>query len=97
MKAWSAKVVENRKPDHPEVVPSKAKSGLDPFFSPPVFESYLALSLAVRPEAIQAQLAYLDEQQFPQARNADPREFFDNSFVENLERSGFFQKIGFVK
>jgi NitT/TauT family transport system substrate-binding protein len=62
-----------------------------------VFGPYLALSLAVRAEAIQAQLGYLDEKQFPQARNADPREFFDNSFVENLERSGFFQKIGFVK
>jgi NitT/TauT family transport system substrate-binding protein len=62
-----------------------------------VFAPYLTSNLAVRAEAIQAQLAYLDEKQFPQARNADPREFFDNSFIENLERSGFFQKIGFVK
>jgi len=62
-----------------------------------VFEPYMVLSLAVRPEAIQAQLAYLDEKQFPQARYADVKEFFDNSFVENLERSGFFQKIGLSK
>ena len=62
-----------------------------------VFAPYLVSSLAVRAEAIQAQLAYLDEKQFPQARNADPREFFDNSFVHNLERSGFFQKIGIAK
>jgi NitT/TauT family transport system substrate-binding protein len=62
-----------------------------------VFEPYMVLSLALRPEAIQAQLAYLDEKQFPQARNADVKEFFDNSFVENLERSGFFQKIGLSK
>ncbi len=62
-----------------------------------VFEPYMVLSLALRREAIQAQLAYLDEKQFPQARDADVKEFFDNSFVENLERSGFFQKIGLSK
>lgn len=62
-----------------------------------VFAPYFTSHLAVRAEAIQAQLGYLDEKQFPQARNVDPREFFDNSFVENLERSGFFQKIGLVK
>jgi hypothetical protein len=52
------------------------------------------MSLAVRPEAIRAQFDYLDEKEFPNAKNADPREFFDNSFVSALEKSGFFQKIG---
>jgi hypothetical protein len=36
----------------------------------------------------------MDEKEFPQARNADPKEFFDNSFVDSLEKLGFFQKIG---
>jgi NitT/TauT family transport system substrate-binding protein len=58
------------------------------------FEPYWAMSLAVRPEAIRAQFDYLDEKEFPNAKNADPREFFDNSFVSALEKSGFFQKIG---
>jgi NitT/TauT family transport system substrate-binding protein len=58
------------------------------------FAPYWAMSLAVRPEAIRAQFDYLDEKEFPNAKNADPREFFDNSFVSALEKSGFFQKIG---
>lgn len=55
------------------------------------------MSLAVRAEAIQAQFGYMDEKEFPKAKNADPKDFFDNSFVDNLEKSGFFQKIGLVK
>ena len=58
------------------------------------FAPYWAMSLAVRPEAIRAQFDYLDEKEFPNAKNADPMEFFDNSFVSALEKSGFFQKIG---
>lgn len=58
---------------------------------------YWAMSLAVQREAIRAGLGYLDEKEFAQAKNADAREFFDNSFVDNLERSGFFTKIGFGK
>ncbi len=50
------------------------------------------MSLTVQREAIRAGLGYLDEKEFAQAKNADPREFFDNSFVDNLERSGFLQK-----
>jgi len=61
------------------------------------FAPYWDNSLAVRADVIQAQFDYLDEKEFPGARNTDPREFFDNSFAENLERSSFFQKIGFVK
>jgi NitT/TauT family transport system substrate-binding protein len=59
------------------------------------FAPYWAMSLAVHPEAVRAQFDYLDEKEFPNAKNADPREFFDNSFVSALEKSGFFQKIGF--
>jgi len=60
------------------------------------FAPYWAMGLAVRAEAIRAQFGYLDEKEFPQARDADPKEFFDNSFVDHLEKSGFFQKIGLV-
>jgi len=48
-------------------------------------------------DAIQAQFAYMDEKEFPQARNSDPKEFFDNSFVENLEKAGFFKTVGLVQ
>ena len=58
------------------------------------FAPYWAMSLAVRPEAIRAQFDYLDEKEFPNARNADPKEFIDNSFVEALEKSGFLKTIG---
>jgi len=61
------------------------------------YAPYWAMSLAVQREAIQAGFGYLDEKEFPQAKNADAREFFDNSFVDNLEHSGFFTRIGFVK
>jgi hypothetical protein len=46
---------------------------------------------------IRAELDYLDAKEFPQAKNAIPKEFSDNSFVENLERSGFFKSVGLVK
>ena len=58
------------------------------------FSAYWDMSLTVRGDAIQAQFGYMDEKEFPQAKNAEPKEFFDNSFVESLEKSGFFQKIG---
>jgi NitT/TauT family transport system substrate-binding protein len=58
---------------------------------------YWEMSLAVRDPVIRAELDYLDAKEFPQAKNAIPREFFDNSFVENLERSGFFKSVGLVK
>ncbi len=45
------------------------------------FASHWATSLAVRPEPIQVWFSYLDEKEFPQAKNADPRAFYDNSFV----------------
>lgn len=61
------------------------------------FAPYWPASLAVPVRVIQTQLGYLDENQFPQAKTADPRQFFDNSFVDNLESSGFFRTIGLVK
>ena len=61
------------------------------------FAPYWEMGLAVRAETIQAQFGYSDEKEFPQAKNADAREFFDNSFVNNLERSGFFKQVGLVR
>jgi len=58
---------------------------------------YWPMNLAVQREVIQAGLSYLDEKQFPQAKSADAREFFDNSFVDNLDRAGFFKSVGFTK
>jgi hypothetical protein len=58
------------------------------------FAPYWTMSLAVRAEAIQAQFAYLDEKEFPQAKNADPKEFVDNSFVDTLDKTGFLSKLG---
>jgi NitT/TauT family transport system substrate-binding protein len=58
------------------------------------FAPYWAMSLAVRPEAVRAQFDYLDEKEFPTAKNADPKDFYDNSFVESLSKSGFLKKLG---
>src|SRR5678816_3000372 len=38
-------------------------------------------TLPVRDQVIRAELGYLDPKEFPQAKNANPRDFFDNSFV----------------
>jgi len=61
------------------------------------FAPYWETSLSVHAEAIQAQFAYMDEKEFPQAKNADAKEFFDNSFVDALEKSGFLKSIGMTK
>jgi NitT/TauT family transport system substrate-binding protein len=58
------------------------------------FAPYWAMSLAVRPEAVKGQFAYLDEKEFPNARNADPKDFYDNSFVNALSTSGFLKNLG---
>lgn len=57
------------------------------------FAPYWAMSLAVRPEAIRGQFEYLDEKEFPNAKNADPKEFYDNAFVETLTKSGFLKSL----
>ena len=58
------------------------------------FAPYWSMSLGVRPEAIKGQFEYLDEKEFPNAKNADPKEFYDNSFVEALGKSGFLKNLG---
>ena len=58
------------------------------------FAPYWAMSLAVRPEAIRGQFAYLDEKEFPNAKNAEARDFYDNSFVDALSKSGFLKNLG---
>lgn len=58
------------------------------------FAPYWAMNLAIRPEAIRAQFDYLDEKEFPNAKNAEPKDFIDNSFVEALEKSGFLKSAG---
>jgi NitT/TauT family transport system substrate-binding protein len=58
------------------------------------FAPYWAMSLAVRPEAIKAQFEYIDEKEFPNVKNADPKDFYDNSFVDALTKSGFLKNLG---
>jgi NitT/TauT family transport system substrate-binding protein len=58
------------------------------------FAPYWAMSLAIRPEAIKAQFEYIDEKEFPNAKNADPKDFYDNSFVDALTKSGFLNNLG---
>lgn len=58
------------------------------------FAPYWAMSLAVRPEAIKAQFDYIDEKEFPKVRTADPKEFYDNSFVDALTKSSFLKNLG---
>ncbi|MGE5218391.1 MAG: ABC transporter substrate-binding protein [Chloroflexota bacterium] len=58
------------------------------------FAPYWAMSLAVRPEAVKGQFAYLDEKEFPNAKNAEPKDFYDNSFVDALNKSGFLKSLG---
>jgi NitT/TauT family transport system substrate-binding protein len=58
------------------------------------FAPYWAMSLTVRPEAIRGQFEYIDEKEFPKVKNADPKEFYDNAFVDALTKSGFLKSIG---
>ena len=58
------------------------------------FAPYWAMSLSVRPEAIKGQFEYLDEKEFPNAKSADPRDFYDNTFVAALSKSEFIKNLG---
>ena len=58
------------------------------------FSPYWDAVLAVRGEPIQGQLSYLDEKEFPRAKDARPADFFDNSFADQLKNSGFLQSLG---
>jgi NitT/TauT family transport system substrate-binding protein len=61
------------------------------------FASYWDANLAVQSDPIQGQLMYLDEKEFPRAKDARPSDFIDNSFAENLKSSGFLQSLGPTK
>jgi NitT/TauT family transport system substrate-binding protein len=58
------------------------------------YAPYLETSLAVREQVIRAELDYLNEKEFPRAKSTNPKEFFDNSFIDNLEKANFFRTIG---
>ena len=58
------------------------------------YAPYWVTNLALRPEQFQTWFSYLDDKEYPLAKKAEPKDFYDNSFVESLEKSGFFQKIG---
>jgi hypothetical protein len=49
-------------------------------------------TLYAPPEALRADLESLAEE-VPAARGARPDQFVDNRFVEELERSGFFERL----
>jgi NitT/TauT family transport system substrate-binding protein len=57
------------------------------------FAPYWDANLAVQSDPIQGQLMYLDEKEFPRAKEARPADFIDNSFAENLKSSGFLQSL----
>lgn len=61
------------------------------------FAPYWDANLAVHGDPIQGQLEYLDEKEFPRAKDARPSDFIDNSFAENLKSSGFLQALGLPK
>jgi NitT/TauT family transport system substrate-binding protein len=58
------------------------------------YAPYLETNLAVREQVIRAELDYLNEKDFPRAKSINPKEFFDNSFIEHLEKANFFGTIG---
>jgi NitT/TauT family transport system substrate-binding protein len=57
------------------------------------FSPYWDANLAVRTEPIQGQLMYLDEKEFPRAKESRAADFIDNSFADNLKSSGFLQSL----
>jgi ABC-type nitrate/sulfonate/bicarbonate transport system substrate-binding protein len=61
------------------------------------FAPYWDANLALRTEPIQGQLMYLDEKEFPRAKDARAGEFIDNSFADYLKTSGFLQSLGAPK
>jgi NitT/TauT family transport system substrate-binding protein len=58
------------------------------------FSPYWDANLAVHTEPIRAQLVYLDEKEFPRAKDARPADFIDNTFADYLKTSGFLQSLG---
>ena len=58
------------------------------------YAPYFVTHLALRPEQLTTWFGYLDEKEYPAAAKANPKDFYDNSFVDALEKAGFFQKLG---
>ena len=58
------------------------------------FSPYWDAALAVHTESIRGQLAYLDEKEFPRAKEAQAADFIDNTFADYLKSSGFLQSLG---
>ena len=71
---------------------AKAIDATYDFYAP-----YFVEHLALRPEQLSTWFGYLDEKEYPAAPRANPRDFYDNSFVEALAKAGFFQKLGQAK
>ena len=61
------------------------------------YAPYFVTSLALKPEQLTTWFGYLDEKEYPQVGKASAKDFYDNSFVEALEKSGFFQKLAQFK
>lgn len=61
------------------------------------FSPYWDANLAVHTEPIQGQLMYLDDKEFPRAKDARPSDFIDNTFADNLKTSGFLSSPALTK
>lgn len=61
------------------------------------YAAYLETNLAVRDDVIRSELDYLDEKEFPKAKSAKTSDFFDNTFIDTLEKAGFFASLGLGK
>lgn len=61
------------------------------------YAPYWVTDLALRPEQLTNWLNYLDDKEYPQAAKAIPKDFYDNSFVEALAKSGFFRRVSAAK
>ncbi|HEX2930151.1 MAG TPA: hypothetical protein VHV54_10580, partial [Candidatus Binatia bacterium] len=61
------------------------------------FAPYWDANLALRTEPIQGQLMYLDDKEFPRAKEARAGDFIDNSFADYLKSSGFLQNLSVTK
>ena len=61
------------------------------------FAPYWDANLALRTEPIQGQLMYLDDKEFPRAKEARAGDFIDNSFADYLKSSAFLQNLSATK